>query len=69
MARIKVKCVCPVGHTISSSFESHDFSIEYEKVNKELIGSKIYDYCARCSGIQCIKILGIVNIDGEEIYL
>ena len=49
MARIKVRCICPRGHTISSSFERHDFSIEYEKVNKELLDSKIYDYCAKCS--------------------
>ena len=66
MARIKVKCTCPRGYTISSSFERRDFSIEYEKVNKELIDSKIYDYCAKCSCVQCLRIVSISNVDGED---
>lgn len=69
MARIKVRCACPRGHIISSSFERRDFSIEYEKVNRDLIGSKIYDYCAKCCCVQCIRIMSISNIDGEEVDL
>lgn len=49
-------------HTTVSSFVRKDFNIEYEKVNQNLIGQKIHDYCKQCKSIQILRIDEILDM-------
>lgn len=62
LTKISVICKCPKGHIVSSSFDRKDFSIEYEKVNKDLIDQKIYDFCKDCRSIQILRIIEVQNM-------
>ena len=63
MTTITVKCRCPKGHTIQSSFKRKDFNIENEKINKNLIGQKIQDYCKQCKRVEILYIFDIIQME------
>ena len=66
MTTIIVKCRCPRGHEVKSSFTNRNPSIHYDEIEKEFVGSKIQDYCRGCCGVQPLLIMSIVSMDDKD---
>ena len=62
---VRFTCQCPKGHIIQSSLIKEDLNIEYERVNKNLVGQKIFDFCKQCGRIEVLRVVDIISFDKE----